>query len=217
MTKPITVDVYADIACPWCYIGEARLDEALAQRPELDVALSWQPFQLQPQLPPDGLPWRFFAERKFGGWDSALRTFEHVAQVGEEAGVTFNFTDIARANNTADAHRLVLKAQSESQGMAAAHALFRAYFAEGKDLNDREVLLEVARTVGLNEEATQTYLESGAGTAEVEASQRKAAQLGISGVPFYVFNDQYGVSGAQPVEAFLKVLEQLSSNEGMTV
>ena len=114
--QPITIDLYADIACPWCYLGEARLQKALALRPELQVTEVWRPFQLQPQLPPAGLPWRGFAEQKFGGWERARGMFGQLTQLGHVEGLAFDFEHIQKANNTADAHRLILFAEDDRQG-----------------------------------------------------------------------------------------------------
>jgi len=211
--KTIAIDLYADIACPWCYLGEAQLAAALAARPEVTVTVRWQPFQLQPQLPPEGVAWRRFAEHKFGGWERALAAFEEVSRAGREAGLTFDFTGIQKVNNTADAHRLVLLAQTKGLGAAAAHELFRAYFGAGRDLNDPDVLLEVAEAVGLERGETRRYLESEENRDAVAASQLGAAELGIRGVPFYVLNSTYGVSGAQPAGAWLEIFEHLPEEE----
>ena len=208
-TVPVHLDVYADIACPWCYVAEARLEQALALRPGLEVTRHWRPFQLQPQLPPEGLPWRSFAERKFGGWERALTMFEQLGSVGREAGIAFDFTGIQKANNTADAHRLVLLAERKGFGLTVAHALFRAYFEEGRDLNDEETLLGIAEVAGLERDEMRRYLQSDENRAAVAESQREAGELGVQSVPFYVFNRTYGVSGAQPVDVLVNVLDQI--------
>ena len=215
--QPITIEIYADIACPWCYVGEARLQKALALRPELSVTETWRPFQLQPQLPPTGLPWRGFADKKFGGWERARGMFGQLTELGHAEGLAFDFENIQKANNTADAHRLILFAEDVGKGLAAADALFKAYFENGEDLNDSGVLLKVAERVGLERDQVEAYLKSDAGQVEVKASQQRAAELGISGVPFYVFNDAYGVSGAQPVEVFLDVFGQLTNTNAKEV
>ena len=215
--QPITIEIYADIACPWCYVGEARLQKALALRPELSVTETWRPFQLQPQLPPTGLPWRGFADKKFGGWERARGMFGQLTELGHAEGLAFDFENIQKANNTADAHRLILFAEDEGKSLAAADALFKAYFENSEDLNDLGVLLKVAERTGLERDQVEAYLKSDAGQVEVKASQQRAAELGISGVPFYVFNDAYGVSGAQPVEVFLDVFDQLTNTNAKEV
>ena len=209
MLQPIHIDIYADIVCPWCAIGEARLEKALAQRPDLEVTRRWRPFQLRPEMPADGLPWREFAEEKFGGLHNAEAAFAQVTQLASEEGLTFDFSRVASAPNTVDAHRLVLMASHHAKTWRMVHALFRGYFAEGRTLNDLNDLLNIAEGVGLDPEATRAYLQSDANAAEVWESQQEAQRLGISGVPFYVFNGTHGLSGAQPVETFLRVFGTL--------
>ena len=207
----LTIDIYADIVCPWCAIGEARLEKALAERPDLNVTRRWRPFQLRPEMPAGGLPWRDFAEEKFGGMCNAEAAFAQVTQLAEAEGLTFDFGRVASAPNTVDAHRLVLLASQQDKTWEAAHALFRGYFAEGRNLNHVGDLLEIAQEVGV--EGAPATLESDAYTQEVRASQQEAQRLGISGVPFYVFNGTHGLSGAQPVGAFLQVLDALAQQE----
>lgn len=203
----LRIEVFSDVACPWCYLGDTRLREALA-RAEVQAVVHWQPFQLQPALPPGGVPWKAFAERKFGSWARALEVFAQVGERGREAGLTFRFTDIARANNTVDAHRLILYAEAYGKGEAAARALYQAYFAEGKDLNDTSVLVRLMATLGLEPDAVRAFLRGDEKRPEVAASQERAATLGITGVPFYIFNERFGVSGAQPVETFVSAVDQ---------
>ena len=205
------IDIYADVVCPWCAIGEARLEKALSERPDLEVARRWRPFQLRPEMPSNGLPWREFAEEKFGGMRSAEAAFAQVTQLAESEGLTFDFERVASAPNTVDAHRLVLLASHQGKTWETAHALFRGYFAEGRNLNRLDDLLAIAQEVGLEE--VSATLESDAYAQEVWASQEEAQRLGVSGVPFYVFNGTHGLSGAQPVETFLQVLDALTQQE----
>ncbi len=204
------IDVYADLVCPWCAIGEARLEKALAARPDLGVTRRWRPFQLRPEMPESGLPWRDFAKEKFGGMKNAEAAFAQVTQLAEAEGLTFDFGRVASAPNTVDAHRLVLLASRQDKTWETAHALFRGYFAEGRNLNASDDLLAVAQEVGLE---GATTLESDAYTQEVWESQQEAQRLGVSGVPFYVFNGTHGLSGAQPVGTFLQVLDALAQPE----
>lgn len=205
--KTVRLDIFSDIACPWCYLGEARLDEALT-RSGIQADVHWRPFQLQPGLPPTGVPWRPFAERKFGGWERALHMFGDLKKLGEAEGLHFDFENIAKANNTADAHRLVLYAEEQALGREAAHALYQAYFERGKDLNVFDTLINLAEDIGLDAEAVGAYLQSEENVDRVAASQAKAGELGITGVPFYIFNGRIGLSGAQPIDMFMRALEQ---------
>jgi len=204
----LTVDVYADIACPWCYVGRARMENALARRPALDVERRWRPFQLQPAMPPEGRAFRAVLEKKFGGWDRAQRMFKRVQEVGAEADLTFNFEAIEVAPNTADAHRLVLWAQHDhNSGDALATALFGAYFTDGRNVSDSDVLAECASDIGLDEEAARSVLVSDRYAEAVRTSQQQAQRLGVTGVPCYVFDDRHAVTGAQPADAFVEALD----------
>ncbi|MFB6273233.1 MAG: DsbA family oxidoreductase [Salinibacter sp.] len=201
------IDVYADIACPWCYVGRARLKQALDQRPDLDVTLRWRPFQLQPDLPPEGRDFRSVLEQKFGDWDRAQQMFDRIRQLGDDEGLTFDFEGIDVAPSTADAHRLVLWAQDRDDGEAMATVLFRAYFSEGRNVSDQEVLVRCADEIGLDPEAARALLAGAEYADEVRASQQKAQRQGITGVPCYVFGGEHAVMGAQSVEAFTEALD----------
>ena len=201
------LDVYADVVCPWCYVGERRLEKALALRPGLGVERRWRPFQLQPGMPEGGIPWDVFARRKFGGELNARGAFAHVASVGEGEGIRFDFGRVASAPNTVDAHRLILFAGGRGAQWEIVDALFEAYFSDGRDLNDHETLAAVAAGAGLDADEVLRYLAGDGGTAEVRASQEGAYASGIQGVPFYVFDGGRTVSGAQPVEVFLQALD----------
>ena len=205
------IEVYADIACPWCYIGERRLARALAQRPDLPVERHWRPFQLQPGLPPAGLPWAEFVQYKFGGLHRAQTIFGQVGAIGAADGITFNFDRIAGAPNTRDSHRLILLAAEHGREWETVEALFAAYFADGRDVSNSEELAAVAAGVGLDGGAVRDFLAGDAHIATVDASQAEAHQLGISGVPFYIFDGRYGLSGAQPVEVFLQALDLVAA------
>jgi predicted DsbA family dithiol-disulfide isomerase len=201
------IELYADIACPWCYIGERRLRLALEQRPDLQVQFRWRPFQLQPGLPPQGVPWREFAERKFGGPDRVEAAFARLNESAAPEGLTFSPDAIATAANTRDAHRLVLLAAEEGKGWAMADALFAAYFVAGRDLNDHDQLVEIAAQAGLDPETARSVLASDWYLEEVEASQQLAAEYGIQGVPFTIFEERYALPGAQPLEVFLEAID----------
>jgi predicted DsbA family dithiol-disulfide isomerase len=209
---PIQIDVYADIACPWCYIGEQRLQRAMGERPDLDAERRWRPFQLQPQMPPEGRDWQEFAERKFGGPDRMETAFEQVAEAGEDVGLDFRFDRVVSAPNTTDAHRLVLWAAGDGRAWPMAEALFRAYFTGGRDLNDTDDLAAVVEEADLDPEAARTFLATNEHAEAVEASQREAKRRGVTGVPFYVFNDEFGVSGAQPAEVFQRAFDEAQSS-----
>jgi predicted DsbA family dithiol-disulfide isomerase len=204
------LEVFADIACPWCYIGEARLRRALAARPGLPVERRWRPYQLQPNLPP-WQPWHSFAERKFGGPERARAMFSTVAHIGREEGLAFDFDAMPTAPNTMDAHRLVLLGEEYGRAFETAHVFFEGYFAHGRNLNDPAELLALAEVAGLPGAAAREVLTSDRFRDRVERSQAAAQRLGITGVPFYVFDRRYTLSGAQPPAVFLDVLDRTAT------
>ena len=203
----MTIDVFADIACPWCYIGEKRLFSALRES-NYDATVQWRPFQLQPDLPTSGLPWRSFAEQKFGGWERARAGFRRVEQAAADDDLHFDFEGIASAANTADAHRLILFAREHGREWDMASALFRGYFSEGRDLNDEDDLIAITANAGLDTKAAADWLAGDAGRDEVLQSQQFAQKAGITGVPFTVIDGRLALSGAQPVETFVRALDQ---------
>ena len=213
MASPLRIDLFADVVCPWCYIGEQRLEAALdrlrAEAPDLDLAYHWHPFQLQPELPPEGLDWRAFADQKFGGWGRAQAMFRHVASEGQKEGLDFRFDRVRRAPNTRDAHRLILYAEEQGRTWPMVQGLYEAYFTQGADLNDLEALVDTAKAAGLEAAAVRAFLKTDRLAADVDESQALAAQLGIRTVPFFLFDRQIGCSGAQPVEVFAQVLQEV--------
>ena len=206
----LTLDLWADVACPWCWIGETRLQGALerlrCERPDVQLAFTWRPFQLQPQLPREGAEWATFMRGRFGSDERLATMFGHVADAGAGDGLRFRFDRMTVVPNTTDAHRLILWAQGQGQALAMADALFRAYFGEGRNVGDRAVLVETARAAGLDGGAARAMLDSDAHELDVRDGQRDAARLGIQGVPFLVLDERLAVSGAQPAELLDRAL-----------
>jgi len=205
------IDVYADVVCPWCCIGERGLEKALAERLDLEVECRWQPSQLQPDMPEGGLPWAEFSRQKFGREDLAQSAFAHVVAVGTEEGIRFDFDRVASAPNTVDAHSLILLASKHDWQWETVDALFGAYFAEGHNLNDNDELAAISAESKLDAEEAREHLTGEEGTAEVRGSQEEAHALGIQEVPCYVVEGRYAISGDQPVEVFLRVFDQLDA------
>ncbi len=210
--KTVTLDLFSDIACPWCYVGEARLEQAMEQT-GIRVERRWHPFQLQPDMPPD-TRWMDFAPGKFGGVERMKSAFSHVVSAGAENGITFDFEQMPYAPNTMDAHRLILWAQDTAgtePAFALAHALYEAYFSDARHIGDPSVLADIAGETGLDRAAAVAHLATDKGRAVVTASQTEAQRLGVSGVPFFVLNGRHALSGAQPVDVFVRALEQLAA------
>lgn len=206
----IKLDVLSDPICPWCYIGKANLDRALAQRPDHPFVIEWHPFQLNPEMPTEGMDRRDYLEAKFGGREGAVRAYAPVAQAAERAGLTINFEAIARTPSTLDAHRLIHWAGLEGRQTAAVSSLFRAYFAEGRDIGDAAVLLDIADSIGLDRAMTERLLASDADADDIRARDAHARQRGVTGVPTFVIANQHVVVGAQPPDLWLQVIDELT-------
>jgi predicted DsbA family dithiol-disulfide isomerase len=207
----IRIDIFADVVCPWCYIGEKRLQAALDQRPDLQVERHWQPFQLRPDMPVEGEDWETFVNEKFGGMERAGQMFENVVQAGADSGIEFRFDRMTRSPNTVNAHRLILLAAGQGIEWEMVHKLFEEHFTEGTNLSDADSLVEAAVELGLDADLVREFLDGAEGQAEVFESQQVAEQLGISGVPFFIFDSRLAVSGAQPAEVFQQVLDRVIS------
>jgi predicted DsbA family dithiol-disulfide isomerase len=209
------IDIVSDVICPWCYIGKRRLQKALAQRPELSAEIAWHPFQLNPDMPPDGMDRQAYLTAKFGATAHADRLYGAVAEAGAAVGIPFAFDRIRRTPNTRDAHRLIRYAASEGRADAVVEALFRAYFTEGRNVGERAVLAEVGGESGLDADAVQEWLDSPAEVDQVLAEDRGARRLGINAVPCFIFERNYAISGAQEPELFLPVFDLVQNGGEM--
>ena len=214
----MTIDVISDVVCPWCFIGRRRLGQALslyaAREPDVHPVVSWHPFQLNPDLPRDGMDRRAYLDAKFGGPQRAAEIYERVRAAGRTVGIDFAFELIERQPNTRDAHRLISWAQANGDPEDLVERLFRAYFLDGRAIGERAVLAAVAGEAGLPADAARAYLESEAGTDTIEAMDRRVRELGVTGVPFFIFGSQVAVSGAQEPPAFVAAMEQAMSADG---
>lgn len=206
------IDVFADVVCPWCYIGKRNLEAALARvRPE-GVTLRWHAFQLNPDLPPDGVDRQRYLQEKFGSTEAVTRIHERVGEAGRRAGIEFRFDRIAKSPNTFDAHRLLSLAGSQGRQSQLAEALFHAYFIDGEDIGDRGVLAKRAVDAGMEGDIVSALAGDAAGDA-VRADLKAARDMGIGGVPFCIFANRYALSGAQPVETFMQALQAAGAPE----
>jgi predicted DsbA family dithiol-disulfide isomerase len=201
----IYVDIVSDTICPWCYIGKRRFERALALSGRNDVAISWRPFQLNPDMPPEGMTRDDYVRAKFGGGDRPRQIYQAIAESGREAGIEFQFSRIRRTPNTVLSHRLIHWSAKQERQEEVVGELFRAYFEDGLDIGNLEVLTDSARRAGLDQQLAHKYLQSDEGRQEVVASDVYARRLGINGVPCFIVNRKYAVSGAQPPSAFVEV------------
>jgi len=214
MQGAVVVDVISDVVCPWCYIGKRRLEAAIAQmreeEPDLPFEVRWHPFQLNPDLPAQGVDRKAYLEAKFGGPERAKQVYERVTAAGRSVGIPFDFDAIERQPNTLDAHRLVAWAQSRNEGDtdALVEGLFRANFLEGRYVGSVDELVALAGEAGFDAADARAFLESGALKDVVADSDRRAREMGIGGVPFFIFDGKTALSGAQEPSAIVAAIQQ---------
>lgn len=207
------IDIFSDTICPWCFIGKRRLERALIERPQPDLRVHWRAFQLNPEMPAEGLERQHYLELKFGGADNAKAVYDQVRAAGESENIDFAFERMTRTPNTVDSHRLIRFAGPRGQQDAVVEALFAAYFLRGEDIGDRDVLTAAAVAGGLDETEARAYLAGDADRAEIQTEDANARQAGISGVPCFIFNGQYALAGAHPPEV-LHQLFDVANQEG---
>ena len=211
-TSPLSIDIVSDVVCPWCYVGKRRLEAALAQRgsDQAQTQVRWLAFQLNPDIPAGGVDRRSYLEQKFGGPERARQIYARIKAAGNEVGIPFDFERIARQPNTVNAHRLIAWAQDldSKASDVLIERLFRAYFVEGIDIGDIDALAGLAGDADFDAVAARAWLASDAGRTAIEAEERRSRALGVTGVPFFVFNQRLAVSGAQPPEVLLEAMEQ---------
>jgi predicted DsbA family dithiol-disulfide isomerase len=205
--QTLTIDVVSDVVCPWCYLGEKRLEAALADEPG-PVAVRWRPYQLDPTIPEGGLDRAEYMARKFGA-DGRLRSIhDNLARLGAEVGVPFAFDKIERAPNTLDAHRLIRWGGSTGVQGKVVDRLFGAYFVDGRDIGDRDVLIDVAASCGLDAGIVEKLFAEGADIDAVRQEIAEAQAIGVSGVPFFIFAGRLAVPGAQDASLLRRAMAQ---------
>ena len=210
MNDVVTIEVYSDVICPWCYIGKRRLERALSQLDTVRTQVTWRPFQLNPTMPREGVDRAVYLEAKFGSLVAFHRLEEHVLEAGASEQIPFAFDKIVRTPNTFAAHRLIWYAGQQGCQNSVVDSLFKGYFEEGADLGLLSTLAKLTAPAGLD---TARFLQSDEGVAEVKAEEATGHQLGIRGVPYFVFNNAYSISGAQPAERIVAVIERLRAQQ----
>lgn len=208
---PLKIDVVSDVMCPWCYIGKRRLEAAIAELRDVDVSVEWRPFQLDPTLPAEGKDRQTYLNEKFGGQERAAEIYARVSEVGAQESIPFAFDKISRSPNTLDAHRLIRWAGIEGRQDAAVERLFALYFVEGADLTDHKVLAAAAADAGMDRTMVERLLASDADLAETEAEVVRAQAMGVTGVPCFIMDGKYAVSGAQPADTLANAIRQVAA------
>lgn len=204
----VVVDVISDVICPWCYIGKRRLEKAITAHGEA-VKVRWHPFQLNPTMPKEGISRKEYRTRKFGSWERSLELDAKVIAVGETEGIHFAFDKTERTPNTIDAHRLIwLAGQNDCQD-AVVEALFQAYFTKGRDIGNRQILIDVAAEAGLDRQAAEAMLNSDEGMNVIQEAGELSRRHGVTGVPFFIINQTITLSGAHEPETFIDAFRQV--------
>jgi predicted DsbA family dithiol-disulfide isomerase len=203
----VKVEIWSDVVCPWCYIGKRRLERALRQRPQPALTRRWRAFQLNPGLPASGMDRRQYMVAKFGSLDRAHRLYEAVSRVGAQEGIRFEFDRIARTPNTVRSHRLLYAAAEEGKQAELLELIFAAYFTQGRDIGDPDVLSDLGEEVSLSSGVIADALVDGGRLDSAMTEDLQSRRIGINGVPFFVFNGRFGLSGAQEPEALLNMLD----------
>jgi predicted DsbA family dithiol-disulfide isomerase len=201
------IDIVSDVICPWCYIGKRRLARALELRPQLRVSITWRAFQLNPDMPEEGMPRAAYVAAKFGSPAHAQRIYGSIAEAGAGEGIRFAFERIRRTPASRAAHRLIRYGTLEGNAEPLVDALFRAYFEDGRDIGDKATLADLAEEAGFPRAEAAAWLAGDDALAEVLAEDRSARRLGISGVPCFILDGGYAISGAQEPEFFFPLFD----------
>jgi predicted DsbA family dithiol-disulfide isomerase len=196
----VTIDLVSDVVCPWCYLGKARLELAIAEvQDEVGVEINWRPYRLNPDIPAEGVDQKAYLEEKLGGAEAVARGHEMLTKLGAEIGIHYDFDAIRIGPNTLDAHRLLHWASMEGKVLQdqIATGLFKAHFEQGRNVGDHAVLADIAEQSGMDRKVVENLLSTDADRDTVLAEIEAAKKMGVNGVPFFIIDGQYAVSGAQ--------------------
>lgn len=205
----VKLDILSDPICPWCWIGKAGLDAALAEIPDHPFTIEWHPFQLNPDMPAGGMDRRAYLEAKFGGRDGAARAYAPIVERAEEAGLALNLDQIETTPNTLDAHRLIHWAGIEGRQTAAVSALFKAYFTDGRDIGDHDVLADIADGIEMDAAVVRRLLGSDADLEDIRRRDAHSREMGVTSVPTFIVAQRHAVPGAQTKEMWVKVIGEI--------
>ena len=201
------IDIVSDTICPWCYNGKRRLEKALGLRPGISVKATWRPFMLNPEMPPDGIDRTAYLMQKFGSEARIRRIYGAIAEAGQSVEIDFAFESIQKTPNTVNSHRLMRYAAAEGKADAVMEALFFAYFINGHNIGELDVLVDIGANIGLEAESLRDYLDGDDDVDAIYAENARAHRLGINGVPSFIFNDRLVTSGAQEPPVLARMLD----------
>lgn len=205
--EPVTIDIVSDVVCPWCYLGKSNLDKALQEYQD-PVIIRWHPFQLDPTIPREGVDRKTYMANKFPDPSYLQNAHERLLNLAKANGLKFDFEAIQKSPNTLDAHRLIQWAGEIGKQDQIVNSLFKAYFEQGRDIGDHAVLIEIASAHGFEKKEIEKKISGDDDVNSVRAEIEEAKRLGISGVPFFIFNRKLATSGAQPPEQLLAAIKQ---------
>ncbi|MEM8979141.1 MAG: DsbA family oxidoreductase [Pseudomonadota bacterium] len=207
----VKLDILSDPICPWCYIGKTHLFRALQNKPDHPFEITWHPFQLNPDMPAEGMDRTAYLETKFGGREGALKAYAPVVQTFQDMGLEkVDLGAIKRTPNTLDAHRLIHWAGVEGRQTAVVHALFEAYFEQARDISDPEVLCDIADSKGMDAAVVAKLLATDADRQDIKNRDAQGREMGVTGVPTFIVANQHAVPGAQPPELWERVIDELT-------
>ncbi|HEX6959824.1 MAG TPA: DsbA family oxidoreductase [Ferrovibrio sp.] len=204
------IEIVSDVICPWCFIGKRRLEQAMAQRPDMEFQIGWRPFQLNPDMPKEGADRKAYLEAKFGGPARASEIYARITAEGAKEGIPFDFNGITRTPNTLAAHTVLRWALNAGVQNELKERLFRLYFIEGQNIGDHQILADAAAAEGMDGALVKSLLDEGRDTDVIQSEDQMARELGITGVPFFIFERRYGVPGAQDPTVLLEVIDKVA-------
>ena len=208
----LSVDVISDVICPWCFIGKRRLEKAIGAHCE-PVKVQWHAFQLNPTMPKEGISRREYRIRKFGSWERSMQLDANIVATGKDEGIHFNFDRMERTPNTVDGHRLIWLADKDGVQDAVVEALFRSYFTEGRDISNRQTLIDVVAEAGLDRGKAEAVLKGDEGMEAIKEAGEQSQRLRVDSVPFFVVNGKITLSGAQQPDTFLEAFMQAGGSD----
>jgi predicted DsbA family dithiol-disulfide isomerase len=211
--QTLTIDVVSDVVCPWCYLGQKRLDNAIAAVPDVEVSVTWRPFQLDPTIPPQGMDRKAYMRAKFGDEARLRDAHARLEALGKDVGIDYAFDAITVSPNTLDAHRVIrwAGANSPEAQNKLVRRLFKLYFEEGADIGDRAVLAQAAREAGMDGAVVESLLAGDADREAVANEAATASRMGVTGVPCFLFEGKYAVMGAQDVSTLTDAIRQIAT------
>ena len=215
----VKIDIISDIVCPWCYLGKARLEAALSELPNIEAEIHWRPYQLDPSIPRIGVDRKAYMEAKFGAGPRLGQIHDQLDGFGKEVGIAFDFDAIKVAPNTMGAHRLIRWAAQAGPGIQikVVDLLFKAFFEKGQDIGSPPVLIEIAKMAGMDGSIVETLLPTDAEEAGVIGEIATSKQMGITGVPCFIIDQKYAVSGAQTPEVLADAIRGAAAGRSSVV